>query len=299
MFYIWPVLIKEAYQLLQSSLAVLYDNRESSNIADLVMEEITGWERSKRIIYNDQPLNDQQAQLYKTYRNALLQGKPVQYVLGYAWFNGMRFSVDERVLIPRPETEELVASVQEHCARLDKDKDYIIQLLDIGTGSGCIAIALKKLFPHWNVWAMDKSSGALEIAKKNAANLEVQVEFREGDILQEAKSDHLPAFDIIVSNPPYIPKEDITAMHKNVLDHEPHLALFVNNGDPLQFYKAIVDFSAHHLLRGGMLFFETHEHHARDVSRLMEANEFEDVEVKKDMQGKERIVMGRKMGASL
>jgi len=293
------VLIKEAYQLLQSSLSVLYDNRESSNIADHVMEELTGWERSKRIIYQDLPLNEDQFQRYENYRDSLLQGKPLQYVLGYTWFNGMRFTVDERVLIPRPETEELVASVQEHYAHPHTDKEYSIQVLDIGTGSGCIAIALKKIFPQWDVWALDKSRGALELAKENAANLGVQVAFREGDILQEAKADHLPAFDIIVSNPPYIPEEDRTTIHTNVIDHEPHLALFVNNEDPLYFYKAIVGFCTHHLLRGGMLFFETHEHHAKGVARLMEENEFEGVEVKKDMQGKERMVMGRKMGASL
>lgn len=293
------MLIKEAYQLLQSSLAGLYGKRESSNIADLVMEDLTGWERSKRIVYHDHALNEEQVQRFETYTSSLLLGRPLQYVLGYTWFSGMQFSVDERVLIPRPETEELVETVKQCYAHNPSEIDYTTKLLDIGTGSGCIAIALKKAFPGWEIWALDKSPGALELAKHNANALDTEIQFKEGDILQESKSDDLPAFDVIVSNPPYIPTEDQTEMHQNVLAHEPHLALFVSNGDPLQFYKAILDFSDHHLLRSGMLFFETHELYAAAVAQLMEENEFEEVVVKKDMQGKDRIVYGRKTGSSL
>ncbi len=299
MIYFWQVQIKAAYQDLQSVLTQHYDAREASAIADMVMESITGWERSKRIIHHDRTLSDEQLQQVQDAKDQLLMGRPVQYVLGSCWFAGMRFKVDENVLIPRPETEELVETVTGHYQVQQTENHYRNKLIDIGTGSGCIAVALKKKITHWEVWAVDKSPGALSLAQENALNNEVEVMFRELDILIEGKHDSLPAFDIIVSNPPYIPPSDQKEMAKHVLDHEPHLALFVSNNDPLQFYKAIIDFTYHHLLRGGMVFFETHEAHAGDVAALLENNEFEDVEIKKDMQGKERIVFGRRIGASL
>ena len=299
MFYFWNVRIKEAYHQLQQSIQPLYDNREASNIADLVMEYITGWNRSRRIIHHDELLSEAQLERYSNCREELLHGRPTQYVLGHAWFCDMRFQVDEHVLIPRPETEELVMEVKKMYADIAVDVSHTLKLIDIGTGSGCIAIALKKYFPNWDVWALDKSDGALTIAKNNAILLDTEIHFIGSDILKEAKSDHLPAFDIIISNPPYIPIEDKPDMDDRVLDHEPHAALFVTDQDPLQFYKAIIVFSDHHLLRGGMLFFETHELYAQAVADLMEENGFENISVKKDFQEKERMVMGRKPGASL
>ncbi len=291
--------IKEAYHQLQQSIQPLYENREASNIADLIMEDITGWDRSKRIIHHDAQLSETQLERYTQCKESLLNGRPTQYVLGHAWFCGMRFQVDEHVLIPRPETEELVTEVKKMYADIPAEKDYMFKIVDIGTGSGCIAIALKKYFPDWNVWALDKSDGALAIARTNAVLLDTEIHFVESDILKEAKTDHLPAFDLIISNPPYIPAEDKSDMDDRVLDHEPHAALFVTNNDPLQFYKAILAFSDHHLLRGGMLFFETHELYAQEVAALLEENGFENITVKKDFQEKERIVFGRRTGASL
>ena len=291
--------IKEAYHQLQQSIQPLYENREASNIADLILEDITGWDRSKRVIHHDALLSEQQLERYTQYKEELLHGRPTQYVLGHAWFCDMRFQVDEHVLIPRPETEELVMEVKKMYADNDADEDQRFRLIDIGTGSGCIAIALKKYFPNWDVWALDQSDGALSIAQKNAVLLDTEIHFIASDILKIAKSDHLPAFDLIISNPPYIPSADKSEMDDRVLDHEPHSALFVTNEDPLQFYKAIIAFSDHHLLRGGMLFFETHEMYAQEVAALMEENGFENIAVKKDLQEKERIVLGRKTGASL
>jgi len=293
------VRIKEAYHQLQQSIQPLYENREASNIADLILEDITGWDRSKRVIHHDALLSEQQLERYTQYKEELLHGRPTQYVLGHAWFCDMRFQVDEHVLIPRPETEELVMEVKKMYADNDADEDQRFRLIDIGTGSGCIAIALKKYFPNWDVWALDQSDGALSIAQKNAVLLDTEIHFIASDILKIAKSDHLPAFDLIISNPPYIPSADKSEMDDRVLDHEPHSALFVTNEDPLQFYKAIIAFSDHHLLRGGMLFFETHEMYAQEVAALMEENGFENIAVKKDLQEKERIVLGRKTGASL
>lgn len=291
--------IKEAYHQLQQSLQPVYENREASNIANLIMEDITGWDRTRRVIHHDESLTDTQLERYTQCREELLHGRPTQYVLGHAWFCDMRFQVDEHVLIPRPETEELVLEVKKMYADIQIDNDYRFKLIDIGTGSGCIAIALKKYFPDWDVWALDKSDKALSIAKTNAVLLDTEIHFVESDILKEAKSDQLPAFDLIISNPPYIPVEDKTEMDDRVLDHEPHAALFVTDNDPLQFYKAILLFSDHHLLRGGMLFFETHEMYAQAVADLMEEYGFENISIKKDFQEKERIVFGRRTGASL
>jgi len=293
------VRIKEAYHQLQQSIQPLYENREASNIADLIMEDITGWDRSRRVIHHDALLSEPQLERYTHCKEELLHGRPTQYVLGHAWFCGMRLQVDEHVLIPRPETEELVMEVKKMYADISTDRDHLFKMVDIGTGSGCIAIALKKYFPDWDVWAVDKYNGALAIAKKNAVLLDTEVRFVASDILKEAKTDLLPAFDLIISNPPYIPSEDKSAMDDRVLDHEPHAALFVTDNDPLQFYKAIIAFSEQHLLRGGMLFFETHELYAQEVAALLEANGFEHIVVKKDFQEKERIVMGRRAGASL
>jgi release factor glutamine methyltransferase len=293
------VRIKEAYHQLQQSIQPLYENREASNIADLIMEDITGWDRSRRVIHHDALLSEPQLERYTHCKEELLHGRPTQYVLGHAWFCGMRLQVDEHVLIPRPETEELVMEVKKMYADISADRDHLIKMVDIGTGSGCIAIALKKYFPDWDVWAVDKYNGALAIAKTNAVLLDTEINFVASDILKEAKTDLLPAFDLIISNPPYIPSEDKSAMDDRVLDHEPHAALFVTNEDPLQFYKAIIAFSEQHLLKSGMLFFETHELYAQEVAALLEANGFEHIVVKKDFQEKERIVMGRRPGASL
>ena len=263
------------------------------------MEDITGWDRSRRIIHHDALLSEPQLERYTQCKEELLHGRPTQYVLGHAWFCDMRFQVNEHVLIPRPETEELVMEVKKMYAEIPSQRDHLFKMVDIGTGSGCIAIALKKYFPDWDVWAVDKSNGALAIAKTNAVLLDTAIHFVASDILKEAKTDHLPAFDLIISNPPYIPVEDKKDMDDRVLDHEPHEALFVTDDDPLQFYKAIIAFSDHHLLRGGMLFFETHELYAQEIAALLEENGFENIAVKKDFQEKERIVLGRRPGASL
>lgn len=299
MIYFWHVQIKEAYHELRTDLLGIYDLRESAGIADLVMEEITGWNRSLRIIHHQEDLSDAQKQRFELCKDELLAGRPVQYVLGHAWFAGMRIKVDERVLIPRPETEELVELVKNIFRKKSQDDLYPKRILDIGTGSGCIAIALKRYFQEWEVHAMDKSKQALELARFNASLLGTEIHFIEADIMVEALINNKPSYDIIISNPPYIPEEDKKEMSPHVLEHEPHMALFTNNDDPICFYKAIITFSLHHLFRGGMLFFETHASYAMQVAACMESNEFEQVQVLQDMQGKDRIVFGTRTGASL
>jgi release factor glutamine methyltransferase len=293
------MLLKEAYHQLQTDLLSIYDNREAALIADWIIEEITNWTKSQQLIYHDHHLNQEQEQLYFQFKKELLQGKPVQYVLGKSWFKGKTFKVNEHVLIPRPETEELVVEIIGYHKQLPERTNSPFKALDIGTGSGCIAISLQLEFPHWEVWAIDKSTTALATAKENADQLNAIIHFKETDILSDLYINHLPAFNLIVSNPPYIPHTDKKEMTAQVLDHEPHLALFVTNQDPLEFYKAILAFSEHHLIRGGTLWFETHMDYAHEVAALMKTEDYEEVIVRKDLQGKDRIVSGKRGGASL
>jgi release factor glutamine methyltransferase len=291
--------IKEAYHNLTEAIGPIYENREARNISDWVIEDITGWKRSKRVVHQDILLTDEQSEKFESYKQELLKGRPVQYVLGSSWFCGMSFFVDERVLIPRPETEELVDTIKKMFTTKKEAVEYQTRIIDIGTGSGCIAISIKKIFPHWEVWAVDESIGALDVAIKNGENLKAEVIFKKADILKESKIDSMPTYDVIVSNPPYIPLSDKHEMADHVLKYEPHLALFVTDNDPLSFYKSIIAFSEYHLLRGGMIFFETHAEYANHVAQLLEENEFEQVEIKLDMQGRERMVTGKKIGTSL
>jgi release factor glutamine methyltransferase len=293
------MLLKEAYHQLQSALLAIYDNREAVVIADWIMEEITKWTKSQRIVHHDYHLTPEQEIQYSKFQNEILLGKPLQYVLGYSWFKGNRLAVNEHVLIPRPETEELVDAIIHNSQTIQRNNTTPFKALDIGTGSGCIAISLQHEFPEWEVWAIDKSNYALELASQNASQLNAKINFKVFDILSNSTFQELPVFNLIVSNPPYIPHEDKHEMTAQVLDHEPHMALFVTNDDPLQFYKAIIAFSEHHLIRGGTLWFETHMSYADDVAALMKQHDYEEVKIQKDFQGKDRIVSGTRSGASL
>lgn len=293
------MLLKEAYHHLQSSLLAIYDNREAGVIADWILEEITKWTKSQRIVHHDFHLTPEQEIQYTKLKDEILEGKPLQYVLGYSWFKGHKFSVNEHVLIPRPETEELVDSIIQYSITIQGKNKIPFRAVDIGTGSGCIAISLHHQFPDWEIWALDKSTTALEIASQNARQLNANIHFKEMDILSDSTIHDLPLFNLIVSNPPYIPHEDKHEMTPQVLNHEPHLALFVTNNDPLQFYKAIISFSEKKLIRGGTLWFETHMSYAEEVAALMKQNEYEEVKIQKDFQGKDRIVSGIRSGASL
>ena len=293
------MLMKEAYHILQSDLSALYDSREAANIADWVMEDVTKWTKSQRIIHHNQQLSDEQVDVLLHFKNELQQGRPIQYILGYSWFRGLQLKVNEHVLIPRPETEELIEAIKKYHVQHKHVGEINLKAMDIGTGSGCIAIALQHEFADWEVWAVDTSATALLIAAENAKQLNLEIHFKQADILTDLKIDHLPVFDLIVSNPPYIPIENKEEITKQVLNHEPHLALFISNNDPLQFYKAIVKFSEFHLRRGGTLWFETHMDYANDVAIFLRENDYENVFVLKDFQGKDRIVTAKKTGDSL
>jgi release factor glutamine methyltransferase len=293
------MLIREAYQMVRNALTPEYENREASAMSDMLMEEITGLDRSARLIHHDKELTKEQEEKLQDGVIELSHGRPIQYVIGHVWFCGMRFKVDERVLIPRPETEELVELIKETYKDRDQKNEYTIRVLDIGTGSGCIPISLKKYFPEWEIWSLDKSAGALELARQNAILLEADVHFSQSDILNDAKNGEWKGFDIIVSNPPYILQEESKEIARHVLEHEPHMALFTTNDDPLQFYHAILDFCDLHLMRGGKLFFETHADYAEHVATIMEDHDFTEVMIQKDMQEKNRMVFGTRSGSSL
>jgi release factor glutamine methyltransferase len=214
----------------------------------------------------------------------LLQHKPIQYVLGETWFYNMKLKINEHVLIPRPETEELVQLL------LNESSYGTVKVLDIGTGSGCIAVAVKKNMPDAIVTAIDVSDDALLVAKENAANQNTEIQFLQVDFLDEKQWTTLPKFDIIISNPPYIPVNEKEQLDINVTAFEPHQALFVPDNSPLLFYKKIAEFASTHLNPSGKIFMETHEDFASQTASLF-LQDYKQVTVKKDIFGKERMVV--------
>jgi release factor glutamine methyltransferase len=273
--------LQAAQASLIAQLQTLYDARESANIADWVMESITGKKRIDRLLMKDVPLAQEQETSLQQITGALLRHTPVQYVLGESWFCGMKFFVNPHVLIPRPETEELVSWIRE--------EGRTGSILDIGTGSGCIAISLARLVPSAAVTAIDVSDDALQVARKNAGSLQAAVTFQQLDFLQEHNWNHLPVFDTIVSNPPYIRQSESGDMNRNVLDHEPHIALFVPDNDALLFYRKIHAFGRMHLAEGGSIFLEINEALGPETVSLFSTPGYI-AELRKDMQGKYRML---------
>jgi len=278
--------IQEAYKQLLFQLYGLYDKREAATIAGLVIEYVTGLRKTSRILNKQVLLNKEQQGTLTIFTEQLLQHKPVQYVLHEAWFAGMKFYVDEQVLIPRPETEELVEWViQEN----QKSKIKNIRLLDIGTGSGCIAIALKKKWDDICTIAIDISPAALGIAKKNASLSGTEVLFQLFDFLNEESWPQLSGYDIIVSNPPYIKQSESKEMSKHVVEYEPKTALFVPDEDALLFYRKIALFGKGHLSANGKIYMEINEALGKEVSALFQKEGYR-TELRKDLMGKDRML---------
>ncbi len=217
--------------------------------------------------------------------NRLQNHEPIQYVTGKAPFFGYFFNVDSSVLIPRPETEELVDLVKNHINSISNKK---IKILDIGTGSGCIPITLSLLFPKIEITAIDVSQKALDCASSNKEKLNANVKFQKIDFLDPSQWENLNQYDIIISNPPYIPMSEKKIMNSNVLKYEPHIALFVEEESPLIFYKSIYSFAQNHLIKKGIVFLECNEYSAEKVESVF-APEYE-VRIIKDMQKKDRMI---------
>jgi release factor glutamine methyltransferase len=278
--------VQKAGKTMKESLLQRYNPREAATISDWVMEAIAGLTRINRLMHNDQLLTEEQLRRWESIQQKLMEGMPVQYVLGYGWFMGVQFKVNQAVLIPRPETEELVQWVIDIYRDRNASNGVI---LDIGTGSGCIPISIKSAIPNAEVYGLDLSEAALTVAAENAIRLQKEVRWINADILQPESWGNLPQVNIIISNPPYIPIAEIHQMEEHVYAFEPHLALFVENDYPLIFYKQILTFACTHLLPGGIVFFECHEDYAKMVALLGENMGFIAM-IEVDMQGKERMV---------
>lgn len=296
--------LQQAQQEMLSRLHTLYDDREAATITDWVMEKITGWKKIDRIIHKHMSLSQEGVKLFHQYAKELESHRPVQYVLQEAWFSGLKFFVDEQVLIPRPETEELVewvvTTLTNEPGPTKMPGNTVISrpvssiqtsaILDVGTGSGCIAIALKRQLPDTRVYACDLSSGALAIAQRNAASNQADIHFHQLDFLDSSQWDTLPPVQTLVSNPPYIPIWEKPTMAPHVVGFEPHLALFVEDADPLIFYRALAHFAQKKLSLGGLVFVEVHEGLGNEVVSQFRQAGFHTVVLKKDMQGKDRMV---------
>jgi len=278
----------DVYKYYRDLLTDLYGLEESSSLMAILFDHFVALKRHEILSGSARRISESELLKIHFACKELLKQRPIQYIIGTAWFYGEAFKVTEAVLIPRQETEEL-------CDWIIKDsnaaykKEPGLSILDIGTGSGCIAITLKKNIKNASVSALDISAEALKVARENAASLNVDINFLEADIL---KNDQWPVghFDIIVSNPPYVRELEKELMKPNVLDHEPHLALFVDNDAPLVFYEAIARFALKSLTENGKLYFEINESLENEMKLLLETLGFSQLEFKKDMNNKFRMV---------
>ena len=277
--------IDSASRLLIASLSGIYDEREAAAISSMVMEHLTSMAKSERLLHKQDTLSTSQEDLFNQYLEDLLRQRPVQYVLQEAWFGGMPFYVDEHVLIPRPETEELT----EWLVKDESSTRAGLTVLDIGTGSGCIPVYIKRKRPDLQVLALDISQKALDIAGNNSNLHHTEVEFILCDILDKTQWEQLPTVDLIVSNPPYIPEKMRMSLDKHVRDFEPALALFAPDSDPILFYKIIGEIAGLKLKPGGALFLEIHHDHSKEVMEWYRANGFE-LALKKDFSGNNRMI---------
>lgn len=290
----------EAEQYLKQQLKNIYDETEAANIASLAIEHITSLTKSGRLVRKNESLPGHQLRQLEHYLQRLKKHEPIQYIMNKAWFYGMELYVDKNVLIPRPETEELVEWIINDAKANDKnvfekkqagaDETTFLKILDVGTGSGCIALSLKKIIPRAEVWGCDSSEEALNVARRNGSALDIRVDFQGINFLDETQQKQLPTVNIIVSNPPYVPEADKEKMNENVLQYEPHVALFVADDDALIFYKALAKFGKKRLYGGGSIYMEIHEDLGKDVLALFKKEGYKNLELRKDMQGKNRMV---------
>ncbi len=270
----------------QEALSAIYTKEEINHFFFMLTDALYGIKRIDMALQPDMELENTTA-LVEALEDLVMQ-KPIQYILGDTEFYGLRFKVNSNTLIPRPETEELVSWILEEIP-----KDTRLKILDIGTGSGCIPIALAKHLPEATVFTLDVSAKALQVAKTNAELNDVNLKFIEHDILEvSAKNftEKFGNFDVIVSNPPYVRESEKALMQPNVLEHEPHLALFVEDEAPLCFYDAIGRLAQQALEPKGQLFFEINEYLGRETIALLETKAFQTVTLKQDNFGKDRMV---------
>lgn len=275
---------QQAFYQMQQMLVAVYGEREATAIAHEVLTEITGLGKLERLVQKENVLTQDMYLYLQEWQQRLVAGEPLQYVLGYSWFYGYKFTVNSSVLIPRPETEELVDWIVKDCINTSSG-----QLLDVGTGSGCIPIAIKKKLATWQITSCDISENAIAVARFNAKEIDADVSFLQLDFLDEVATNALPKYNVIVSNPPYIPATGAASMHKNVLEYEPHLALFVSDNDPLVFYRAIAQFGLTHLHTKGVIYCEIESSLGEATQKLFSSYGYA-VELRKDMHGNDRMI---------
>ncbi len=277
--------VKEFYAKNIEALTEIYPAGEAITITKIILEHFGKISPTEIASEGKKIVEPAIIEVMNVALSKLLNYIPVQYITGKAWFYNLCFTVTNSVLIPRPETEELVLEIIQFLK-----KNSPKEILDIGTGSGCIAITIKKNVPNAQITALDVSQEALTIAEKNAADNNVAVNFLQLDFLKEENYIPLPKYDIIISNPPYIPQNEKISLDKNVTLNEPEIALFVPDNDPLIFYKKIMIFAEAHLKKEGRIFLEVHEDFAKETADIF-VNANYTVTIKKDMQGKDRMVV--------
>ncbi len=275
--------LQDTKQAIKHQLTSIYDSLELNSIVNMLIEEVTGWDALHQNIHKNDSLEEAQSNLLDAYVQQLLTGKPIQYIIQKAWFMGQPYLVNEHVLIPRPETEELIEWIVSYAAIVNKP----LAILDIGTGSGCIPIALKMALPNANISSIDISKAAIEVAKQNAATHKTEITFIEQDILQTKQLQD--RYDIIVSNPPYIPNREKGSMQKQVIEFEPEIALFVSDHFPLLFYSKIAQIGKTALKPNGQIFFEIHFDQGDALLKLLDEIGYH-AELQQDMYGKDRMV---------
>ena len=275
--------LQEIKIFLKQKLSSKIDAVELSSLIGMLIEAVTGWNRMQQIVNVNTELTKEQQTQIEQYAEQLLVGKPIQYILAKAWFMGNELMVNEHVLIPRPETEELVEWIISYASIMNKP----LSILDLGTGSGCIPIALKLALPNCTLTGLDISKDALAVAQMNAKNLNVSIDWMEEDILNTAALD--TSYDIMVSNPPYIPIREKKDMQEQVLNFEPSIALFVSNEDPLIYYRAIAKIGKQNLSKNGQLFFEIHNDQGKAILALLDELNYH-AELRQDSFGKNRMI---------
>ena len=282
--------IKEYRSYFIHELTPIFDEGEAESFFYLILDNKQQLKRIDLALQSDLTFSVDQIKVWNIILEQLKQEIPIQYLLGKTSFYGLDFEVNPAVLIPRPETEELVDWIIKSNVAAQASK--IIKILDIGTGSGCIAISLAKNIPDAQVFAIDVSAEALATAQKNAEINEVQVTFINKNILETTELEQ--QFDIIVSNPPYVRNLEKQEIKKNVLDNEPHLALFVEDNDALIFYRKIAELAQKNLSKNGQLFFEINQYLGQEMMELLEKMNFKNIELRKDIYGNYRMLLGTK-----
>jgi len=276
--------MKAGIASIRKELAGIYPKGEIESLIFLIFEKLKGYSRTQFLLANDEQLNEDELKEVWKIIDRLKNHEPIQYILGMTEFYSLPFYVVPGVLIPRPETEELVQWI------IQENKHLKPTILDMGTGTGCIAISLRKNIPQSTVLACDISPVCLETARRNSELNSAEVSVFEYDILNTTPEIQFPELDIVVSNPPYIREEEKSLMEKNVLDHEPELALFVPDEMPLIFYERIADFSRTHLKNQGRLYFEINEAFGPECCDMLQEKGFSEIILKKDIHGKNRMI---------